>query len=85
MPVTRGRQHDFLGLNLTFGEDKTLEVGMKEYFEKEIEEFGETLTTVNTPAKSVLLQVDENSPKVKECERKRFHSIVMLIMCVALR
>ena len=81
----RGKYHDFLGMKLEFLRDKRVKVDIKEYLLKAVDEFGEELTPVTTPAKNNLINVDPNSPKVEEEKRARFHSIVMLLMYVALR
>ena len=52
MTVTRGKQHEFLGMKITFNPDKTVKIDMKEYVEQAIESFGESvLKGATTPAR----------------------------------
>ena len=83
--MTRGKIHDFLGMKLEFLGDKRVKVDMRQYLLKAIEEFGEELSPVTTLAKNNLMNVDPDSPKVTEEKQIKFHSIVMLLMYVALR
>jgi len=43
MTVTRGKSHDFLGMNIDFLEDKTVTVGMKEHIKGAIADFPEDI------------------------------------------
>ena len=85
MDATRRYHHNFLGLNLSFSEDKVLQIGMKECLEKALKDFGEMLILVSSPTKKNLFDADEKSHKLKDCDRNTFHSIVMLLMCVVLK
>ena len=83
--ISHGPEYDFLGIKLKF-EDKKVQIDMRTHLKKAVEDFGQTnLKPVNTPARNNLRKIDDESPKVSEERRARFHSIVMLLICVAIR
>ena len=60
--VTRGKNHTFLGMNISITEDKNVEIEMKEKFLEAIEEFGENIgEKVTTPVSSHLFIFKEQS------------------------
>ena len=86
MTVTRGKVHTFLGMDLTFQDDGTVRIGMKEYIKESMEEFGEDVSKhASTPAKKDLFEIDERSPKLKNDKAELFHSITAKLMYVSHR
>ena len=52
MTVTRGKDHVFLGMNISFLDNGTVSVKMKDYIKEAMANFGEDITrTATTPAK----------------------------------
>ena len=69
-------------MKLTFGSKNAI-VDVRECLRKTVKEFGEeSLTPVKSPAMKGLKLIDEDSPRVREENRKKFHILVMLLMCV---
>ena len=60
MVFVRGHNYNFPGLNLGFGKDKTLEVGMKENLEKALEDFGGILAPMKSLVNNDVFDADEN-------------------------
>jgi hypothetical protein len=87
MTVTRGKEHVFLGLNISFNDkDGTANIKMKDYIKEAIAEFGEDITrTTTTPAKRNLFEIDETSEALPDPEREIFHSIVAKLLYVSVR
>ena len=85
MDVKKGDIHNFLGIGIEYLRDGRAKMEMTTNLKKAVEIFGEELTPVTTPAKNDLMGRDEKSPKVSEERRNIFHSVVMLILYVALR
>ena len=80
-----GLECGFLGMKMRF-KDRKVGIDMKYYLEKAVQEFGEEgLTPSNTLAKFDLRFIDEDSPNVSKNQRAKFHSFVVLIMCVSCR
>lgn len=60
MTVTWGKEHVFLGMNITFHDDGTVSVKMKDYIKEAIADFGEDITwSAATPAKKNLFNVED--------------------------
>jgi hypothetical protein len=52
MTVTRGAAHVLLGMHITYNDDGTPSIGMREYLEETIEDFGGEITRfAASPAK----------------------------------
>ena len=86
MTVTRGKVHDFLGMNLTFKEDGTVEVRMQEYTEEYLIEFGPDMNeSAATPVKKDLFEIDEDSAVLNKKEGERFHSMVARLLFLSKR
>ena len=83
--ISCGPKYNFLGMKLKF-EDKKVQIDMRKCLKKAVEDFEQiNLKPVNTPVRNNLRKIDDGSPKVNEERRAKFHSIVMLLMCVAIR
>ena len=56
MTVTRGKKHVFLGMDITFCDDGTATIKMKDYIKVSIAEFGESIVrNTATPARRTSL------------------------------
>jgi len=85
MTVTRGKEHIFLGMNITF-ENKHVIIDMKSYCEEAIESYHrKVFGKAATPARRDIFEVDEASPPLAESLRENFHSITALLLYVSLR
>jgi len=83
MSVTRGKEHVFLGMTVTYNANRTASISMKSYLQEAILEFGEDCTKrATTPAKKDLFEVDINLPGLGETQRTRFHHIVTKLLYV---
>jgi hypothetical protein len=84
MAVMRGREHTFLGMNLSFHEDGTASIKMKEYIKQALADFGESITNYligdRTPAKKNLYKIDGESGALSNGDRETFHSIVAKVL-----
>ena len=59
---------------------------MRTYLKKATEDFGQNnLKPANTPARNNLRKINDESSKVNEERRAKFHSIVMLLIHIAIR
>jgi hypothetical protein len=86
MTVTRGKEHVFLGMNITFHDDGTVSVKMKEYIKEAIDDFGEDIIrSAATPAKKNLFDVDETAEPLTRKKRENFHSVVAKLLYVSKR
>jgi hypothetical protein len=63
LAVSRGKKHTFLGMNLVFNDDGSLQVETKTYIKEAIEAFGEDVSTkVSSPAKKKLFEINPDTP-----------------------
>jgi hypothetical protein len=86
MTVTRGKEHVFLGMNISFHENGTASIKMKEYIKEVIADFGEIVTQfTTTPAKKNLFEIDEDSGALSVTDREIFHSVVAKLVYVSKR
>ena len=83
---TTGSTHDFLGMNITFNDDGTAHVKMREYVQACIDAFpGELRKQCNTPARTDLFTVKRHSNPLPKDQADTFRSIVMKIMYLGQR
>ena len=89
LSVTRGRKQTYVGMELNYCTDKSVEVSMRPYLIEaiaEFEEMGENIDTSKpTPAAAYLFNVDEDSPLLNDKVAKRFHKIVAKLLFVCCR
>jgi hypothetical protein len=86
LSITRGNQHTYVGMDLTFNNDKTVTVGMTGYLEEALEDWGNDFDTrVVSPAAVHLFEVDENCEKLPEVKRELLHRIVAKLLFVSTR
>jgi hypothetical protein len=57
MKVSRGKEHDFLGMKISLREDRTVSIDMKSYIKEAIADFKEDITKMLPP-----LQHDTSLP-----------------------
>ena len=72
MKITRGKVHAFLGMKITYEDNRRFSLGIKPYLEQIIKELGEEPMKVSLPARSDLFNVDESKPLVDEGKKSCF-------------
>jgi hypothetical protein len=84
--VSRGRKHTFLGMNLVFNDDGSLQIETKKYIEEAIETFGEDVSKrVSSAATKKLFEIN---PATEDLDTERadiFHSVVAKLLWVEKR
>ena len=83
MTFTRGKTHNFVGMDLDFKDNGTVEILMQEYIKECIVIFGEEISTgINTPGNNYLFTVtDEES--MSEERMDIFHQKVAKLLYVS--
>ena len=84
MTVTRGKTHNFVGMDLTFKDNGTVEILTQEYTRECIEAFDEEIKKANTPAKHNLFDVNDIK-QMSEIRMEIFHHIVAKLLYVSKR
>ena len=65
--MTRGKEHNFLGMDIKIRDDRTLGIDMGKQLNEAIEAFAEKIEgTVSTPAQHGLFTVNEDSERLDE-------------------
>lgn len=86
MTVTRGKEHVFLGMDISFHDDGTVKVIMKDDIKEAIEDFDDEVTrTAATPARKTLFEIDERSEPLGSAKKENFHSVVAKLLYVSKR
>jgi hypothetical protein len=87
MSITRGDEHTFLGMKITYNRKKrTATVDMKDYLVEAITESGLAVTkTAMTPAAKDLFSVSAASPFLTKRQQEVFHSVVAKLLYVSIR
>jgi hypothetical protein len=83
-----GHKHDYLGVNMEFNEDGTLDVSMFKYQQDVIEDFPEVIRgRVATPAAAHLFEVrdEKEAQALKEEQALAFHHMVAQLLFMATR
>ena len=81
-----GRKHDYLGVDMEFNEDGTLDVSMIEYLKNVIDDFPETIVgRAATPAANHLIVIrDEKKARLlMEEQALAFHRTVAQLLFMA--
>jgi hypothetical protein len=78
MTVTRGKYHVFLGMDISFLDNGTVSVKMKDYIK-------EAMAGSTTPAKRNLFDTDETDKRLSRDDSEVFHSIVAKLLYVIKR
>jgi hypothetical protein len=87
MSVTRGDEHVFLGMKITYNrKNRTATVNMKEYLVEAITESGLAVTrAASTPATKDLFALSAASPFLPKHQQEVFHSVVAKLLYVSIR
>jgi hypothetical protein len=86
MTVMHGKKHVFLGMHITYNDNGTAGILMREYVEEAIVDFGEAIKrSATSPAKRDLFDIDENSEVLATKESETFHSVVSKLLYVSKR
>ena len=73
--VKRGKVHDYLGIQFDFRNEGEVFMSMSKYTKEIVAGSGIT-RTADTPAASDLFDIDDESPKLNNQRRERFHRLV---------
>jgi len=85
MTVTRGKKHTYLGIQFEL-KDNRVHINMKEYLQECIDSYGESIMcNATTPATKQLMEVNENSEKLEEFRKDKFHHIVAKLLHISKR
>ena len=86
MKVTRGTNHKFLGMDISFLGDGTATIHMPSYISEAIEESGlDVSKSATSPCSNTLLVIDPTSPELPVPKAKIFHSVVAKLLYVGTR
>jgi hypothetical protein len=87
MSVTRGDEHVFLGMKITYNREKrTASVSMKDYLVEAITKSGLAITkAASTPATKDLFALSAASPFLPKNQQEVFHSVVAKLLYVSIR
>jgi ABC-type proline/glycine betaine transport system permease subunit len=84
--VSRGKEHTFLGMNLTFKDDGSLTIEMKKYIEEAIELFGQDVSkNVTSTATKKLFEITAATPALDTVRVDVFHSVAAKLFWVMKR
>ena len=75
--VYRGKRHDYLGMILDYSLAGKLQVDMKYYIDKMIEEYPYPIKPANSPWNDNLFKINEESSPLDNRDSEIFHSTVM--------
>ena len=86
MTVTRGKHHVFLGMSVTYKDNGTVDIIMKDHINSAITEFGDDITTsVTMPAQRDLYDVDNTREKLSIKKSENYHKIMAKLLHVSKR
>ena len=86
MTVTRGQQHVFLGMDICFKDNGTLNIGMRGYIDDAITEFAEDVSrSATTPAGRGIFEIDNNAKLLTNEKVDLFHKVVAKLLYVSHR
>jgi hypothetical protein len=81
MTVTCRKEHIFLGMNLSFHEEGTASIKMKNYIKEAKADFGESITrSARTPAKRNLFEIHKDRGAFSDDDQDIFHSTVAKLL-----
>ena len=84
MSVNKGKEHVFVGMNVHLNNDGSVEISMKDYLIECIKSFGESFNGgANTPAKSTLFKISEETEELDKERKEVSHHIVAKSLFVA--
>ena len=86
MTVTRGKKHVFLGIEIVFKKDGTVQTKIKEHIKDAVSGFKNDITTsVVTPATRDLFEINEDSPKLSVEDSENYHSTTGKLLYISKR
>mmetsp|Transcript_14329 Transcript_14329/g.26897 ORF Transcript_14329/g.26897 Transcript_14329/m.26897 type:complete len:121 (-) Transcript_14329:259-621(-) len=86
MSVSRGKEHEFLGMKICLKENGTVSIDMKEYVKKAIDEFPDDIVkNASTPATRFLFDVRDDVAKLDKSRAEAFHSTVAKLLYICKR
>jgi hypothetical protein len=86
MTVTKGTEHVFLGMNITFLPNKTVRINMVDYITEAILDLGDDVSmSATTPALKNLFEIHEDAAPLAQPKSDLFHSIVAKLLYVTKR
>jgi hypothetical protein len=86
MMVTRGKDDVLWGMDISFLDNGTVSLKMKDYIKEATTDFGENITrNATTPAKRNLFDTDETDERLSRDDSEVFHSIVAKLLYVSKR
>ena len=74
--ATRGKQHNYLAMNLNYNEKGKVIIDMKDYVKGMIEEFPEKVGSSKCPWNENLFKVNNNAKPLSKEKRELFHTFV---------
>ena len=84
LKITTSKRHTYLGMDLTFKKDGTLEIRMKDYLKEAIAASKEDVSKgVSTPANRHLFDIDETSERLSHEQSDLYHHIVAKLLYVS--
>ena len=86
MTVTRGKKHEFLGMQITFRGDGNLDINMSSYIKTAIQRSGLTITRgATTPCASSIFDGKDDTEPISKERREAFHSTAATLIYVGTR
>ena len=86
LSTTRGNKHTYVGMDIYFPGDGTVDIDMSHYLREALDAFPELIDKlVTSPAANHIFEVNEDSPKLSEEKREKLHSIVAKLLFVSTR
>mmetsp|Transcript_13911 Transcript_13911/g.26194 ORF Transcript_13911/g.26194 Transcript_13911/m.26194 type:complete len:735 (+) Transcript_13911:3-2207(+) len=86
MKVSRGKEHDFLGMKIKFNENRTVSIDMCEYVKGAIDGFSEAITkSASTPATRYLFDIRDDAKALDKDRGDIFHSTVAKLLYICKR
>ena len=86
MTVTRGKHHVFLGMDITYRDDSTVAITMKNHIREAITDSTMNISrSAATPAKKDLFYIDETSPLLEFDRAVIFHHCTAMLLYVTQR
>jgi len=86
MKVTRGKVHNFLGMEIDYSTTGIAKIGMSGYLQEAIDDFIlDVDRTVATPASRTLFEINKESPQLTKERKDIFHSVTAKLLYVSLR
>jgi hypothetical protein len=84
--ISRGKSHDFLGMNVTIRKDKKVSIDQHQQVEEVLKDFGPTGTRyVSSPCASHLWKTRDDAKMLSEQQAEKFHSTVAKLLYITKR